>query len=141
MVGLDHERPPAAGEQSFPKQVKDRLIERGLRPIAETVKALEKNKHVRRALSDRKLFVHQFREEPECPILDAKALLWQAGKEVDSFWWLTNRRVREERDLDRYAEGKVEELSETLEAIRRFRDELLSTLCDKLRGLLSAGSA
>lgn len=140
VVALDHERRPDPGER-FEKQVKDCLNERGLEPIARAVRALENNKNVRRAFGARTLFVHQFREEPEWPMLGAKALLWQVGKEGDPFWWLTNQPVREEGDLDRYAKGKVEELSDTLAAIRHFRDELLSILFDKLRGLLSAGAA
>lgn len=134
LVGLDPGRGPVPGEASFRKQVRDRLDEWRLKPIIGALDSFGKNELIKKAVKGRNLFVHQFREEHEWPLLGPEArirepLEQEVLKEEDPLAWEV-RRMEQASDLDRYAAGMVDELSRTLEQIRVLRQELFQVLVD-----------
>ena len=134
LVGLDPGRVPVPGESSFKKQVRDRLDERRLKPIIGVLDSFGKNELIRKAVKGRNLFVHQFREEHEWPMLGPEdrirePLEQEVLKEEDPLAWEV-RRMEQASDLDRYAAGMADELSQTLEQIRVLRQELFRVLAD-----------
>jgi hypothetical protein len=128
VVGLDPTRRAPQGELSFRERVRRGLHKRRLTAISESLRAFEEDKWVKRAVDARNLFVHQYREEPEWPMLHPS----ERFREPDDSLARDLRRIEQGTDLDRYAARKADELSKTLRAIRRFRDHLLQVLCDAL---------
>ena len=131
LVDLDPRRAPAPGEPSFRKQVRDGLDEQRLQPVTKTLRTFEENEWIKKAVRARNLFVHQYREEPEWPMLGPGARLEEPAESEDPFASEV-RRIDQATDLDRYAARKADELSRTLEPIRVFREQIFHVLLDEL---------
>lgn len=136
LVDLEPGRVPVPGESSFRSQVRDRLNGRRLEPIMRVLDSFRKTELIKKAAKARNLFVHQFREEQEWPMLGAEARLiepleQEVLKREDPLAWEI-RQIEQASDLDRYAARMVDELSRTLEPIRMFRHELVQVLGEKI---------
>lgn len=141
VVGLDHTRRPAPGDLSHQReQVRNGLHRQQLRVIAEALRAFESNRWIKQAVEARNLFVHKFRNEPEWPMLGPAARLHEFEADPDDLAEEI-RRLTESDDLDRYAERKAEDLLQTLETIRTFRDSLYEVFLDELVKLLATQPA
>lgn len=141
LVDLEPGRVPVPGESSFRNQVRDRLNDRRLEPIMRVLDSFRKTELIKKAARARNLFVHQFREEQEWPMLGAEARLiepleQEVLKREDPLAWEV-RRIEQASDLDRYAARMVDELSRTLEPIRMLRHEFIQVLGEKIDELPS----
>jgi len=135
VVDLDPTKRPRAGELPFRGQVRSALTKRKLTAIVQSLRAFEEDEWLKRAVDARNLFVHQYREEPEWPMLHPTDRFWEPEDPLAR----DVRRIEQETDLDRYAARKADELSKTLRTIRRFRDQLYeilrAALPDRKQGL------
>lgn len=122
---------PAPGETSFRKQVRDGLAERRFYSITKALRTFEGNEWIKKAVDARNLFVHQYREEREWPMLGPEGRLTEPGEDEDTLASEV-RHIDQATDVDRYAARKVDELSQTLELIRIFREQVFYVVLEKL---------
>lgn len=129
MVGLDPARRRRRNEPSLRDDLRGkmrdpRLIQQNLGPILVAVTVFENSSAIRRSSKARNLFVHLFREEPKWPMLSPE----RRFQEPEDPLARDIRAIEQAPQLDEYANEKRQEFVETLEAIRRFRDELFDQL-------------
>ena len=128
VVGLDPTRRQRPGELPFRERVRNGLGMRQFTVVSESLRKLEDDKWIKGAVDARNLFVHQYREEPEWPMLHPG----DRFSEPEDPLARDVRRIEQGTDLDRYAARKTDELLKTMRAIRRFRDKLYNILHEAL---------
>jgi hypothetical protein len=128
VVGLDPTRRQRPGELPFRERVRNGLGMRQLAVVSESLRGFEDDKWLKGAVDARNLFVHQYREEPEWPMLHPSDRFLEPEDSLAR----DLRRIEQGTDLDRYAARKTDELLKTMRAIRRFRDKLYDVLHEAL---------
>ncbi|HEY2992147.1 MAG TPA: hypothetical protein VGM22_04990 [Methylomirabilota bacterium] len=135
-VGLNHSKPPKRTEARREEQVAKALQMRRLKSISKCVLEFDRNPRVVAALQERHLFVHQFRELPKRPELEARTRVRDFEDEITAA-------VSARTDvpaIDYYADRKADELLQVLLAIREFRDALYEATEDEVASLVSKRS-
>jgi hypothetical protein len=122
------------------EQVRIALDRRRMEAIGELVRTFEGNRRIEKAIGERHLFVHRYRPEPRWPMLQPKERFYEASDYYGDGMAREIRRITETHDVDRYADRKCDELYETLQVIRQFRDRLHDLLVGKLVELASTMS-
>jgi hypothetical protein len=130
-VGLDFTRRRRQGEPSLRKEVREGLSSRKLQKVFDCLRTFEENKWVHRAVEARNLFVHEYREESEWPMLHPRDRFQEPEDPMARYL----RRIDQGTDLDRFAARKANELSQALRATRRFRDRIVKELSDVVGAL------
>jgi hypothetical protein len=120
-VGLDPTRKPRRQEPPFRELVRTALTTCKFDPVLQILRAFEDNSWIRRAVGARNLFVHRFREDPQHSL---ESILRFNDPPTEDELARDIRRLYQSNDLDEYASRKVRELSDTLEAVRDFRNQL-----------------
>jgi hypothetical protein len=133
-VGLDHCGKPRREDSAREKEVETGLHRLGLSGAVQILQRFENHPRVKRAIDDRHLFVHQFRQEPNWPMIGPER---RYEDESDDATARELRGLTEGPELDRYADKKANQLLDTLVVIQGFRDELWSFLLDETTRIVS----
>jgi len=135
-VGLDHSGRPRLADSLREERVANALERRRFTSIATCVQAFDRDPHIAAAIAARNLFVHQFREDPGRPELEA-------ASRINDFEDPIARQVSALTDLpaiDRYADRKADDLLRILDAIRDFRNTLYEAIKHEFVALVSQRS-
>ena len=135
-VGLDHSGRAKRSDPAREEQVTKALERRRFNSIAACVQDFARHPRIVAAIAARNLFVHEFREHPKRPELDAPSRVKDfedpIAAEVSS--------ITDIPAIDHYADRRADELLGTLEVIRDFRDTLFEAIEDEVVVLISRRS-
>lgn len=135
-VGLDHSAKPRRSDLSREEQVANAFERRRLHSIGKCVVQFDHNQRITAAITERNLFVHQFREDPKRPELGASSRV----RDFEDGIAAQVSAITDLPAIDRYADRKADELLRILEAIREFRNTLYEAIEDEVIAILAKRS-
>ena len=138
--GRDPKRGPHKGEPSRREFVETFLKANSLGSILELIRHFRERPLIKAAIEARNLFVHSYRDEPDrewrWSMFVPAARLREYENSADQIA-AELRRMAEPPLVDDYADTKADVLLDTLQEIRRFRDDLYGTALADLAGRVS----
>jgi hypothetical protein len=138
--GIDPKRRSRRGEPSRRELVEDALKRDGRGAALKLIRRFRERPPITRAIEARNVFVHIYRDEPECDWRGA--MLTPADRirhlqRADDPFERGLRRIVDTPHVDAYADTQADELLAALEDVRQLRDDLYGVLLGDLSALVA----